>query len=296
MLRSLYSGVSGLRNHQVRMDVIGNNIANVNTVGFKASRVVFQDIYSQTLKPASGSTATSGGSNPQQIGLGVSLATVDVLQTRTGSQYTGEPLDLSIEGDGFFVVKDGSGTYYTRAGNFKTDENGTLVNANGLKVQGTTYTYTPAVDPVSGDPILDPVTGEQVINVTSTPNSNITIDSSAYHDVTVDKNGNVIGIDTTGNKVTLATIQIATFNNQGALEKVGQSLYSPTNNSGAPNVMLPGSAGAATLNPGALEMSNVDLAKEFTDMITTQRGFQANSRIITTSDSLLEELVNLKRQ
>lgn len=285
MLRSLYSGVSGLRNHQVRMDVIGNNIANVNTVGFKASRVVFQDIYSQTLKPASGSTATSGGSNPQQIGLGVSLATVDVLQTRTGSQYTGEPLDLSIEGDGFFVVKDGSGTYYTRAGNFKTDENGDLVNANGLKVQGNMY-----VDPTTGNALTPPTPPA------TWPQSDIRINSLLYHDVTVDKNGSVIGIDATGNKVTLATIEIATFNNQGALEKVGESLYSPTNNSGTPNVTLPGVAGAATLNPGALEMSNVDLAKEFTDMITTQRGFQANSRIITTSDSLLEELVNLKRQ
>ncbi len=281
MLRSLYSGVSGLRNHQVRMDVIGNNIANVNTIGFKASRVVFQDIYSQTIKPATGATATAGGSNPQQIGLGVSLATVDVLHTRTGSQYTGAPLDLAIEGDGFFIVNDGANSFYTRAGNFTTDSNNNLVNANGFKVQGTMYNV---------DHDNDPATPAVTVQHTD-----ITIDSALYHDVTVDKNGNVIGVDDDGDKVTIATIELATFNNQNSLEKVGENLYSPNNNSGAPTVTLPGVDGAATLNPGALEMSNVDLAKEFTDMITTQRGFQANSRIITTSDSLLEELVNLKR-
>ena len=272
MLRSLYAGVSGLRNHQVRMDIIGNNIANVNTIGFKASRVIFQDIYSQTVKPASGATATGGGTNPQQIGLGVTVSTVDIIHTRTGAQYTGAPLDLSIEGDGFFVLKASTGNVYSRAGNFYTDSSNLLVNGNGLKVQ-------------------------RVATLPATGTADIVIDPALYYDVTVDKNGQVIGIDKgTNKKVTIATICLATFNNQNSLEKVGENVFRENANSGTATLANPGANGAATINPGSLEMSNVDLAKEFTDMITTQRGFQANSRIITTSDSLLEELVNLKRQ
>jgi flagellar hook protein FlgE len=273
MLRSLYSGVAGLKNHQVRMDVIGNNIANVNTIGFKASRVVFQDIYSQTIKPAAAPNATMGGSNPQQIGLGVTIAAIDVLHTRTGAQYTGNALDLSIEGDGFFVVSDGTSNYFTRAGNFYTDSNNNLVNATGLKVQKM---------------VVNPTTG-------AVSTADIAIPTN-YYDISIDKNGNVVGIDSaTNSKVILDSLCIATFNNQNSLEKVGENLYRQNANTGAANYKIPGSAGAAYLNPGALEMSNVDLAQEFTDMIVTQRGFQANSRIITASDQMLEELVNLKR-
>jgi flagellar hook protein FlgE len=271
MLRSLYSGVSGLKNHQTRMDIIGNNIANVNTVGFKASRVVFQDIYSQTLKPASASGTTTGGTNPQQVGLGVTVAAIDVLNTRTGSTYTGNALDVSIEGDGYFVVSDGTTNYFTRAGNFSTDSNNNLVTSDGMKLQKI------ATPPATGT-------------------ADITIPSN-YYDISIDKNGAVIGIDKTTNvKTTIDNICLATFNNENALEKIGGNLYSTSVNSGSPTYEVPGSTGAAYLNPGALEMSNVDLSTEFTDMITTQRGFQANSRVITTSDSLLEELVNLKRQ
>jgi flagellar hook protein FlgE len=273
MLRSLYSGVAGLKNHQIRMDVIGNNIANVNTVGFKSSRVVFEDIYSQTLKPAS-AAATMGGTNPQQVGLGVTVASIDVMHTRTGAQYTGAPLDLSIEGDGFFVVSDGVSNYYTRAGNFNTDSNNNLVNATGQKVQKLIVPAPPA--PAS-------------------PTTDVVI-PAGYTDITIDKNGAIIGIETaTKTKKVIDTICIADFNNQNSLDKVGENLYMQNANSGAPQYKNPGVAGASFLNPGALEMSNVDLAKEFTDMITTQRGFQACSRIITTSDQLLEELVNLKR-
>jgi flagellar hook protein FlgE len=270
MLRSLYAGVAGLRNHQVRMDVIGNNIANVNTTGFKASRVVFEDIYSQTLKPASAGTATVGGTNPQQVGLGVTIAAVDVLHTRTGAQYTGSPLDVSIEGDGFFVVNDGSTNFFTRAGNFYTDDDNYLVTATGMRVQRIA---TP------------PATGTDDIQI-----------PPGYYDIAIDKTGAIVGINKlTSVKQTIGQICIASFNNQNALEKVGESLFRESANSGVPAYVNPGTAGAAYLNPGALEMSNVDLAKEFTDMIITQRGFQANSRIITTSDQLLEELVNLKR-
>jgi flagellar hook protein FlgE len=278
MLRSLYSGVSGLKNHQIRMDIIGNNIANVNTVGFKASRVVFQDIYSQTLSPASAPTATSGGTNPMQVGLGVTVSTVDVMHTRTGSTYTGNPTDVSVEGDGFFVVNEaptvpGTPNYYTRAGNFSLDTTGHLVTSDGLFVMG----YP--------SPLPAPLPAAL---------SQITIPANVSN-VSIDKNGNVTGINAANTKITIGTIALATFTNQNGLEKMGGSLYDSTANSGVPAYTNPGAAGAATLNAGALEMSNVDLSNEFTDMIITQRGFQANARIITTSDSLLEELVNQKR-
>lgn len=290
MMRSLYSGITGLRNHQTRMDVIGNNISNVNTAGYKASRVVFQDIYSQTLSPASGNATTVGGTNPKQVGLGSSIASIDVLHTSSASQYTGVPLDLSIEGSGFFVVRNNGQEFYTRAGNFGTDNSNYLVNGNGAYVLG--YMGTTAPTSPAGTPVQ------------------IQIDDF-YYDVAVDANGVISGIDgrativdaggntianpTYKQKITIGYVAIATFNNENALEKVGQNAYRATTNSGTATYNTPGKGVAGKLNPGTLEMSNVDLASEFTDMIVTQRGFQANSRIITTTDSMLEELVNLKR-
>jgi flagellar hook protein FlgE len=242
----LYSGVSGLRNEQTAMDVIGNNIANVNTVGFKSSRVVFQDIYSQTIKPAAAPT-TMGGSNPQQIGLGVTIAAIDVLNTRTGDSYTGNALDASIEGDGYFVVNDGASNYFTRAGNFYTDSNNDLVTADGLKLQKM---------------VVDPTT-----HAVSTASIQI---PANYSDISIDKDGNIIGLNSaTNTKGTIDTICIATFNNQSALEKDGSNLYRPTGNSGAPIYTTPGTGSAAYLNPGALEMSNVDLAQEFTTRVSS---------------------------
>jgi flagellar hook protein FlgE len=279
MLRSLYSGVSGLKNHQYRMDIIGNNIANVNTVAFKSSRVVFEDIYSQTLQPASAPTTTTGGSNAQQVGLGVGMSAVDMLFTRTGSSYTGNALDVSIEGDGFFAVRDSTstteeGSLFTRAGNLKRDNNGNLVTSDGDFVMCWRDTDNDATTPDV----------QAILNIPDT-----------YTDVSIDKNGVISGVDENDTKQTIGTLVLATFSNQQGLEKIGGSLYQRTANSGDPTYVVPGESGAATINPGALEMSNVDLAQEFTDMIITQRGFQANSRIITTSDQLLEELVNLKR-
>ncbi len=285
MLRSLYSGVSGLKNHQTKMDVVGNNIANVNTIGFKSSRVTFQDIYSQTIRPATVPSTSGGlgGLNPQQIGLGVTLGTIDIMYTRGATEYTGAPLDISIDGDGFFVCSDGSQNYFTRAGNFSTDSNNNLVNSDGLYVQG--WSLAAGADP---DTAVIPATPP-------TPLMNINI-SDDYYDVSISSTGDVLGINrTTQEKSIIGKIAIATFNNQNALQKGGNSIYESTLNSGAPLYDFPGHASSASLSPGSLEMSNVDLSKEFTDMIVTQRGFQANSRVITTSDQLLEELVNLKR-
>ncbi|HPO97764.1 MAG TPA: flagellar hook-basal body complex protein, partial [Bacillota bacterium] len=137
MMRSMFAGVSGLRNHQIRMDVIGNNIANVNTIGFKSSRVSFQDTLNQMLRGASAPQGERGGINPLQVGLGVNIATIDVIHTQGNLQNTGKISDVAIQGDGFFILSDGGNQYYTRAGNFNMERDGRLVNpSNGLVVQG----------------------------------------------------------------------------------------------------------------------------------------------------------------
>jgi len=284
MMKSMYSAVSGLKSHQVKMDVIANNIANVNTVGYKSSSVSFQDIYSQTISGATGGTFENGGTNPLQIGLGVSVGSTNCVFTEAAAQTTGGSLDLSIVGDGFFVVNDGATDYYTRAGNLKIDQAGNLVNSNGLFVQDY-------------------------------QGNNINLGTTAYHDISIDNYGQITGISNDDSRTrTIAQVAIAVFTNQEGLSKVGGNLYATTNNSGDPlrgsetitdldgntyttitKYKTAGQNGAGTLKPGTLEMSNVDLSNEFTDMIVTQRGFQANSRVITTSDEMLEELVNLKR-
>lgn len=444
MLRSMFSGVSGLRSHQTKMDVIGNNIANVNTVGFKASRVTFQEVYNQTLKAASAPTTATGrgGINAQQVGLGVSVASIDVFHTQGGAQRTDKATDLTLEGDGFFIVSDGENSYYTRAGNFDIDPNGYLVSANGLKVQGwtgrnnegeiittgttreinlanlamppqatseirfegnlnskmdgdvgNTIEYTTGIidslgeehniklifsrvtepvdssDPdgdtkivpnqwnlriepagvntrIANSPLYDsadttnfpgaePIIFDGngrlishlegidllVINFDNgaTPTTGLKIEfdpgkmtqndnestlkvaeSDGYKygtlsNIAIDSMGRIIGIYSNGQARTDAVLAISRFSNPAGLSKLGDNLFQISANSGDPIVGQAGIDGRAVINPGALEMSNVDLAREFTDMIITQRGFQANSRIITTSDELLQELVNLKR-
>lgn len=281
MMRALYSGVAGLRNHQTRMDVIGNNIANVNTAGFKASRVIFQDLYSQTLSSASAPVGTTqGGTNPKQVGLGVSIASIDVLHTNSATQYTGAELDFAIEGDGFFSLSNGTDLYYTRAGALALDSSYNLVNPNGLFVQGFELD-------AAGNIVLDGSGNPVLQNIVISPN---------YYGITVDKNGVIVGIDKiTGDRDTLGQIALATFPNESGLQKAGQNTYIVSGNSGNPTFVAPSSAGSGSLVSGSLEMSNVDLTNEFSDMIVTQRGFQANSRIITTTDQMLEEIVNLKR-
>jgi len=408
----MFSGVSGLRLHQTRMDVIGNNIANVNTVAFKSSRVTFQEVFSQTLKPASSPAAGvgRGGTNPQQIGLGMAIASIDVLHLNGSAQRTDKVTDLSIEGDGFFTVSDGVNRYYTRAGNFDMDLTGNLVTANGLKVMG--WLYDPAVGEVvtAGQPreinlanlVLPPqattsfifegnlnneaqvgdqfpytvsvydskgaehkltVTFEKIddneweytitapagLTITAGDTGTLIFNTNGSFDdensivplleidvagadslsiqpsftldkftqynseysvkvasvdgyragvlngISIDKNGNVIGIYSNGLFRTEATLALAKFTNPAGLLKLGDNLFGVSTNSGLPELGVAGQDGRGTINPGSLEMSNVDLTQEFTDMIITQRGFQANSRIITTSDEMLQELVNLKR-
>lgn len=443
MMRSMYSGVSGLRAHQTKMDVIGNNVANVNTVGFKSGRVTFQEVFNQTLKGAGAPDAAlgRGGSNPMQVGLGIGVGAIDTIMTRGSIERTDNPTDLSIEGDGFFIVKGSNADTYkfTRAGNFGIDKLGNLVTGSGMNVYGwqqydtasdgtvsfdtekavepinlysddynknkriisaqatenavlagnlnsaeeavasgttpfptqfsvpmkvydslgnsydlsvnftkteisttapTTTKWTYSITAKDGADITAPdstimfdskgaiISGDtgspDKTKITLTPQGNgadafdITLDFSKMTMFAADSSvkptnvdgyptGNLVtfnigsdgiltGIYSNGQQQPLGLVALASFDNPAGLQKVGENLFIPTTNSGSfAKGLKAGSEGVGTLNPGTLEMSNVDLSREFTDMIVTQRGFQANSRIITTSDEMLQELVNLKR-
>lgn len=559
MMRSLYAAISGLRNHQTKMDVIGNNIANVNTVGFKSGSVTFQDMLSQTLSGATSGSGNSGGTNAMQVGLGVSVASINTNFSDGSTQSTGVQTDLAITGQGFFVVGDALNQQYTRSGNFTFDASGNFVNGNGVKVlgwqgnssgvvdttgpiggitvpvgssmpakvsstlsvvgnlsasanalgtiadvnsaittltgalgtattdagasvtaapagtaknaattaqsslatastsaglantaaggypgtttaaalqaatakaladaetavkdaetavattgsvaaaatalasakavladtkaanvaalaltdhssdqpaslnvydtQGNAYklsgtfektgankwSFTPSATITNANgvtlanvtttaPIVLAFNANGSINTASSTLSNIKIDPTtvtppspyvgggaftitpdfstmtqygtdttakmdstdgytagtlnAGGGITISSDGTIVGSFTNGKKMNLGQVAMATFNNPEGLLKSGDSLYTSSSNSGQAQVGKAGSGGRGTLSPGNLEMSNVDLAQQFSDMIVTQRGFQANSKIITTDDSMLEELVNLKR-
>ncbi len=478
MMRSMYSGVSSLRAHQVRMDVIGNNIANVNTVGFKGSKATFAEIYSQTVKGAGGSSTSRGGTNPQQVGLGIKLDSINVSHSKGATQRTDNATDIMIDGNGFFVLSpsaDGQNKFFSRAGNFQVDELGYLVTSDGYfvlgadgkpvqidstttvgaekttsitvggnlsfsaepdptnnniaysrtldvynsvggietvnidfgekivtaegtalanvasyrmvkigdygtldtnKIGGNAFNPT-AVDPGPGDTaaskddafyakfdskgsflgfvtdldatktdtdddgtadtwiindatVVSPtilgaatvaestfdvnIEGLGVETVTFTVNQD-TFKNLKHYDqetdisakaitgraagnlssYTIGGNGQVNMTYTNGESDSSQQIALADFDNPAGLLKVGTNRFIESPNSGTAKLGIPNSGSFGALTPGALEMSNVDLSAEFTDMITTQRGFQANSRVITTSDEILQELVNLKR-
>lgn len=285
MMRSMFAAVSGLRNHQTMMDTLASNISNVNTFGFKAQRVSFKDSLYQNLSGAGAPVPPStGGTNPRQVGLGMSLNSIDTLMTQGNAQSTGVVTDMMVQGDGFFRIAaagstfggaggndvTGGGELYTRAGNFSFDSAGHLVTTKGQYVLG-----------------LVAATG----NV-----GRFQVDPATTAAINVDAAGGVTAIDTAGTATLIGTISLAKFANAPGLERAGDNLWRASNNSGAAVVGAPGgAAGHGNVVPGALEMSNVDLALEFTNMIIAQRGFQANGRAITTSDEMLNELVNLKR-
>ena len=446
MLRSMYSGVSGLKAHQTKMDVIGNNIANVNTYGFKSSRTTFSEVYYQTVRSASGATTNQGGMNANQIGYGVNVATIDVQHTRSGFQMTDNGMDVAIAGEGFFQVQDGDGNvFFTRAGMIRIDASGNLVDQNGnfvLGVSGNPLGKDPSANkihlplgqkvaatitsnginirlndnetfsdltelnnsinlaiqeanggkahpsgsfnfalasgsinwPLSGkditssdfNPVLGSITlpsniinmGFKLSSVSSKFSGTGDLDMNIKHNIsprsftvsitivddakffladltvtsgalastaskslgfgskTFTLNGGTaggaqsvsdlsnIGIGADGvisaihsqlGLISIGRIDIATFENPQGLIQEGNTYFSRSANSGNAKITNAGLNGAGGLQAGALEMSNVDLSKEFADMITTQRGFQASSRLITVSDEILNELVNLKR-
>ncbi|MHB1297426.1 MAG: flagellar hook protein FlgE [Gemmatimonadaceae bacterium] len=440
MLRSLFAGVSGLRNHQIRMDVIGNNVSNVNTVAFKSGRVTFKEGFAQLLQGGSRPPGDQGGINPIQVGLGMQIGSVDTIFSQGNLETTGLNTDVAIQGDSFFVVRKGNQSFFTRSGNFQLDADGRLVSpTNGFVVQGraavngafqdgitdirlpfgqktaaratsavnlagnldasspvfdatdpdgagplaagfnaatralpanrTAWTETEIsafdslgtkhdvkiflyktgantwdweVDPTSlvaagvppasitgsgtltfaadgtliaptlqtvsfappgADPVtisIDPGSGVNGITQYSSTSTAVMRDQNGYtsgtlQNFSIDRTGLITGSFTNGVSVTLAQIVLADFNNPAGLLRIGDNMYQESSNSGGPvqGFALEGSQSALT--SGALEMSNVDLAQEFTSMIVAQRGFQANSKVITTSDEMLQELVNLKR-
>ena len=460
MMPALYSGVSGLRNHSTRMNVVSNNISNVNTYGFKYGRVSFEDMLSMDLSGASAPNDTKGGVNPKQFGLGMMVASIDNIFSQGSLQQTGKTTDLAVTGEGFFVMKKGEETFFTRAGNFDLDRDGTLLQpANGVKVQGwmaqtdaqgqtridstgtanditiPVYSKLPAkqtgnvfyrsnldlqtpvmapgstpeqiaqnsvvttIDTYDSEGEVHPVrmrlwhTGinqwtAQPVALQKDPNGNeveipatidvagqngvpnpgntmllnfdtqgalvsvadsdgndvlgngqlkaqlnftaqgknpqtVTLDlgtAGRYNGVTqfaspsttkaymqdgygmgylesfvIDDNGVITGSYTNGQKKDLAQVALAVFSNPGGLKKTGENFFVETNNSGLANIGTPETGGRGKINSGKLEMSNVDLAEQFTDMIVTERGFQANSRSITTADQMIQELLTLKR-
>ncbi len=466
MLRSLFTGVSGLRNHQFRMDVIGNNIANVNTVAFKSGRVTFKEGFAQLLQGASRPPGDQGGTNPIQVGLGSLIGSVDVLFSQGNIETTGINTDVAIQGDAFFVVRKGAETYYTRSGNFQLDAQGRMVSpTNGFIVQGrmamdgilqdgitdivlpfgqkvaaraTTevtlggnldsaapefdisdpdgggpltggfnpdtraqpgnrrsftnatigmfdalgnkvdvklwmwktgdnqwdwqvdsaslpagYTVgadTPGAPNVAGRFTFDAASGllaqSEIIGGgaagTGVASPNLVIDgpggarmsvtmnlgattggggvvgslggltqfagsgtavlrdqdgyqSGTLQNFTIDRTGTISGSFTNGVNQTLGQMVLADFNNPAGLLRTGDNMYGISGNSGGAVLGFPLEGSQSFLTSGALEMSNVDLAQEFTNLIVAQRGFQANGRVITTSDEMLTEVVNLKR-
>ena len=272
MIRGMFSAISGLRNHQIMLDVTANNLANVNTVGFKGSRASFKDQLQQTYQFGTAAGPTTGGLNGRQVGLGVQLSTIDNVMGSGSLQATGGPLDIAIQGDGWFRVGNAAPPAlpgqieYTRAGNFRRNDQGYLVTADGFYVMGRTAGTDAFIQIPLG--ATDTVIGED---------------------------GAVSYIPAGGGARTSAgTISLAQFPNQEGLTRVSGNRWIADPASGAEIVGTPGGSFGTTTS-GTLEMSNVDLAAEFTQMIVSQRGFQANSRVISTSDEMLQELVNLKR-
>ncbi|CAA9260620.1 MAG: Flagellar hook protein FlgE [uncultured Blastococcus sp.] len=411
MLRSMFSAISGLRAHQTKMDVTGNNIANVNTVGFKASQTVFQDTLSQVIRAGGGPAADRGGTNPAQVGLGAKVAAITTNWTQGATQSTGRSEDFMIEGDGFFVTRGTGGEQlFTRAGSFSFDAGGRLVTPDGAFLQGWMAGADGAVNPnnpvgnlsvpigqlvdpsattagaVKGNlpsdapvgtslqtatvmfdsqgvsqqiayavtktaantwdvTVSHPTAGvlQTVTGVTFGPdgkmtsaapppfNPNAVLPAGRFpswdNDVQIDisqltqygsageigdggqdgyavgslqsfqlgADGTIMGTYSNELKQPIGRLALASFNNPGGLEKAGNSSFRVGVNSGAAQVGPAGAGGRGELVSGALEMSNVDLAEEFTGLIVAQRGFQANSRVITSSDEILQDLVNLKR-
>jgi flagellar hook protein FlgE len=413
MIRSMSSALSGMRAHQQMLDVVGNNISNVSTTGFKSSAVVFQDVLTQVVAGAGAPSTEAAGTNPAQIGLGVRAAGVAQAMTQGALQSTGRAGDMSIQGDGFFVLQQNGAETYTRAGNFSIDALGRLATVDGALVQGWQANGTGAINsnlPIGevvirvGDQlppnqttairlggnipadstvgatvdsavsIFDTEGNQTLLQITftktaagawtataaygpgSTPvaltdnaltfNTNGELTAPLDHDMNiaggvipgfagaltislgdtgtagrvtqyagkrsivvteqdgfasgvlqsyaVSPDGTMVGTYSNGRTQNIAQVALAVFGNPEGLERLG-GVWRQTANSGLPQVGVPNAGGRGQINPSTLELSNVDLAQEFTNLIVAQRGFQANSRVITTSDDLLNEIVNLKR-
>lgn len=296
-----------MKGFQTKLDVIGNNIANVNTAGFKKSRVVFQDFFNQNFSSAVAPTAQPdrGGVNPKQVGLGSRVASIDTVHTPGNPSTTNIGTDLTLSGDAFFVIApDGDNmdeNYLTRAGNFTRDSNGMLVNSNGFFVVGTTEDATTAgkMDPQKIQITMDQVANKKFTSFSIDFNGNIAVvnEDGVSGKLAINAAGEYYLNDGSVGSLDNEVISIATkvVPNVGGLQKTGNSLYIETANSGQANIDRIVNNNGGQIISGALEMSNVDLTDEFTEMIVAQRGFQANAKTITTAGTILDEILNLKR-
>jgi len=283
MLRSLNSGVSGIQQFQGSLDVIGNNIANANTTAYKSARTDFADAFSQTLQLSSSGASGNSGVAGKQVGAGVTTAAIRSLFSQGAMTSTGIQTDLAVSGEGFFVVRDtiSDTQYATRAGDFRLDENGYLVTNRGLRVQGYSDSALSTIGDIKIDGSDRPSTAD--------PNASVVAFS-------INPDGMVNLRLSDGTAYNRAQVLMQGFRSPEALLKEGDSLYSGLSAAGpvGSTLVAPGTTGVGQIQAGSLELSNVDLANEFAKLITAQRGFQASARMITTSDEVLQELVNLK--
>lgn len=327
MLRSLYSGITGMRVNQTKMDVIGNNIANVGTTAFKVSRARFQDMISQQVNAATGPMANQGGINPTQVGLGVQLAGIDTVVKQGMMNPTSRNLDVAIDGEGYFMVAKGPKSFddtkfavtnhavaasndtellYTRDGSFTLDSEGNLLTSDGYRVMG--YSIAGSIDP-SGSLLFSDATGAIVAdegNLKTLKIPDVVDDngkSLRVRSFNISKEGVVSAVLEDGRVSALGQIAMVAFKNPAGLNKMGKNLLLQSVNSGDPVLRSGVGADPTTDNSkgygdslqGMLEMSNVDLAEQFTDMIVTSRSFQAAGKMITTGDEILQDIINLKR-
>lgn len=328
LIGSLTSGVSALDSFEEGIEVIGNNIANVNTTGYKGQTANYVDNFSNILEAATPADSTTGASTPQtlQIGTGVHVGGVDTNFAQGTLSTTGNNTDLGISGSGFFVVRDPTSNqlYVTRDGSFQLDSNGYLVTSQGYRLQGLSngsasytatvnsngslvYTQTPTAPSAVGDVQIDfnISIGNGLTNNTGGvfTDAQVTADAPAMENFTVDQSGNVVESLSNGDTLIRGQVLLQQFEDPSALVSQGDNLYGntgaagPIGGSGLTAVgNTPGTNGLGSVEVGTLEGSNVDLSQEFANLITAQRSFQAASRVITTSDTVLEEIIHLKQQ
>lgn len=261
MLRSLYTAATGMEAQQLKMDVIANNLANANTTGFKRVRAEFQDLLSETVVQATAAGPQGGGQPvPLQVGLGVKTGSTTRSMSQGDMQNTQNPLDVAVEGAGYFRVQRPNGALaFTRAGNFRIDETGRLVTQHGELVE-------PGI-----------VVPPEATGLTIRPDGTVQAKLPTRQD-----------------PVELGQLQLTTFTNSAALEAIGHNLFQPTAASGQELVMRPGEQGAGTLAQGFLESANVKAVEEMIDMISTQRSYEMNSKVIQTADQMLQRLTQLR--
>lgn len=327
MLRCMYSGISGMKVNQTKLDVIGNNIANVGTTGFKTSRAEFSDMLYQNSGDATAPTATKGGTNAKQVGLGAKLSSINKVMGQGNALSTGRTLDVCVDGDGYLMVAKGESnatikvasnaittggtvddTYYTRDGNLTLDKDGNLLNSDGYRVMGyaitgTTTTYTNGVASITAAASADNAKAASgtLVPMVIPDKIGTGTTAQAIKKFEIGKDGLITAILGSGSRVALGQIAMASFKNPEGLTAVGGNLQEVSSNSGDPIIKselgstTDNSSGFGDLVQGALEGSNVDLTEQFTDMITATRSFQASSKMVTTGDEILQTITGLIR-